>query len=173
MLHWKRSMGNPRSTQRSSAISRHAKTEAAAPLRDGLDPVCYYLSRVSEVAAVAEKEAIDLIVLFGSAARNRLGRESDVDVAVRFRHGRPGFEVEARVAAELDQALRPPRELDLVLLNQASPLLLALVAAEGVVLFEPSAEVWPLFRLYARKRFEDTEKYRRRHWQAFRERELK
>jgi predicted nucleotidyltransferase len=130
----------------------------------------YYSHHAEAVAAVAQQEGIDLVVLFGSAAKGRLRPDSDVDVAVRFVQGRPGFETEARVAGELHQALKPPRELDLVVLNGASPLLLANVAAEGIVLYAATPEVWPLFALYARRRFEDTAKYRERHWEALKER---
>ena len=141
--------------------------------QDAADPVAYYTAQPEAVAAVAQREGIDLVVLFGSAARGRLRAESDLDIAVRFVTGRPCFEVEARVAAELHAALQPPRELDLVLLNHASPLLLIQVVAEGISLYEASAEVWPLFWLYARRRFEDTEKYRRRRWEALQERYLR
>jgi predicted nucleotidyltransferase len=132
----------------------------------------YYTSRSVAVAAVAERAGLDLVVLFGSAARGQLRPESDVDIAVRFTQGKPGFEAEVRVAGELHEALRPPRELDLVVLNGASPLLLAQVAAEGLVLYAPSPEIWPRFWLYARRRFEDTEKYRRRHWESLKQRVL-
>jgi uncharacterized protein len=141
--------------------------------RDAADPIAYYTAQPEAVAAVALREGIDLVVLFGSAARGRLRAESDLDIAVRFVTGRPSFEVEARVAAELHAALQPPRELDLVLLHHASPLLLIQVATEGIPLYEASPEVWPLFWLYARRRFEDTEKYRRRRWEAHQERFLR
>src|SRR5438105_14748157 len=141
--------------------------------QDTADPVAYYTARSDAVAAVAEREGIDLVVLFGSAARGRLRAESDLDIAVRFAAGRPDFETEARVAAELHAALQPPRELDLVLLHHASPLLLIQVATEGISLYEASPEVWPLFWLYARRRFEDTEKYRRWRWEAHQERFLR
>jgi predicted nucleotidyltransferase len=130
----------------------------------------YYSARSEAIAAIAQQEGLDLVVLFGSAAKGRLRPESDVDVAVRFTQGRPGFETEARVAGELHQALQPPRELDLVVLNGASPLLLANVAAEGIVLYAATSEVWPRFWLYARRRFEDTAKYRQRRWEALKER---
>jgi hypothetical protein len=51
-------------------------------------------------------------------------------------------------------------------LHHASPLLLIEVAAVGIPLYEATAETWPLFQLYARRRFEDTEKYRQRRWEA-------
>lgn len=140
---------------------------------DAADPRAYYTAQPEAVTAVAQREGIDLVVLFGSAARGRLRAESDLDIAVRFVNGRPGFEAEARVAAELHAALRPPRELDLVLLNHASPLLLIQVAAEGIPLYAASPEVWPLFQLYARRRFEDTEKYRRQRWAMHLERFLR
>jgi predicted nucleotidyltransferase len=137
-----------------------------------IDTPEYYTTHSEAVAAVAERAGIDLVVLFGSAARGRLRRESDLDTAVRFAHGKPGFETEARVAAELHEALRPPRELDLVVLNGASPLLLAEVAGDGVVLYAASPETWSRFWIYARRRFEDTEKYRQRHWEALTRRVL-
>jgi predicted nucleotidyltransferase len=141
--------------------------------RDAAEPLAYYTAQPEAIAAVAQREGIDLVVLFGSAARARLRARSDLDIAVRFATGRPAFEAEARVAAELHAALKPPRELDLVLLNHASPLLLIQVTAEGIPLYAASPEVWPLFRLYSRRRFEDTEKYRRRRWETLQERFLR
>jgi predicted nucleotidyltransferase len=140
--------------------------------RDVTDPVQYYQAQPQAVAEIARQEGIDLVVLFGSAVRGRLGSESDVDIAVRFAGGRPEFAAEARVAAALHEALKPPRELDLVVLNHASPLLMIQVADDGVPLYEASAEVWPRFWLYARRRFEDTAKYRRRRWEALKQRYL-
>jgi predicted nucleotidyltransferase len=138
--------------------------------RDTADPVAYYTAQPGAVAAVAQREGMELIVLFDSAAQGRLRSESDLDIAVRFANGWPGFEAEARVAAELHAALNAPRELDLVPLHHASPILLIQVAAQGGPLFEASDEVWPHFQLYARRRFEDTEKYRRRRWATLLER---
>jgi predicted nucleotidyltransferase len=132
----------------------------------------YYQTRPEAVAEVAERAGIDLVVLFGSAARGQLRQESDVDIAVWFALGKPGFATEGRVAEELHEALRPPRELDLVVLNGASPILLAQIRAEGIVLYAASPETWPLFRLYARHQFEDSEKYRRRRWEALTQRVL-
>jgi predicted nucleotidyltransferase len=129
-----------------------------------------YLRSPEAIAAVAERWGIDLVVLFGSVARGRHRADSDVDIAVRFVAGRPGFPTEARVAGELHEALHPPRELDLVVLNRADPLLAANVAADGMPLYEASPELWLRFWLYARRQFEDTEKYRRRRWEAFKER---
>jgi predicted nucleotidyltransferase len=138
--------------------------------RDVADPRCYYTAQAEAVASVAQSAGIDLVVLFGSAARGRLKPQSDVDVAVHFVGDRPGFEEEARVAGELHAIFRPPRDLDLVVLNQASPMLLMEVAGDGIPLYASSADTWPLFWIYARRRFEDTEKFRRRHWEALKER---
>ena len=62
--------------------------------RDVADPPAYYTAEPEAVAHVAEREGIDLVVLFGSAARGRLRAESDLDIAVRFVNGQPGFEQE-------------------------------------------------------------------------------
>jgi len=161
-----------RAQEERTAIGNDTSMKSQRERRDVMDPVAYYTAQPEAVADIAQREGIDLVVLFGSAARGRLRGESDLDIAVRFLTGRPDFETEARVAAELHAALRPPRELDLVLLHHASPLLLIQVAAEGIPLYEASPEAWPLLQLYARRRFEDTEKYRRRRWEALTERFL-
>src|SRR5437870_12417858 len=111
-----------------SAVGNDTPMNLQRERRDVVDPVAYYTAQPEAVAAVARREGIDLVVLFGSAARGRLRAESDLDIAVRFVNGRPEFATEARVAAELHAALKPPRELDLVLLHHASPPLLIEVA---------------------------------------------
>jgi predicted nucleotidyltransferase len=112
---------------------------------------------------------LELLVLFGSAARGTASARSDVDVAVR-----------CAGAADLEAlhlALAPwlaTGRLDLVDLRRAGPLLAFEVARSGRVLFERHPGAFREFQSLASRRYCDTEKLRaaqRRAIHVFLERE--
>lgn len=75
--------------------------------------------------------------LFGSAARGQAAAHSDVDVAVYVDEGvlaRPGFGYQAELGADLQRALGRP-DVDVVILNRASPLLYHRVLRDGERVF--------------------------------------
>ncbi len=98
---------------------------------------------------------LQLLILFGSAARGRMRRTSDIDVAVQ-----------CEGAADLDALFMvlAPRlkssRLDLVDLRHAGPLLAFEVARSGRVLFERSAGAFRTFQSLASRRYADTRKLR-------------
>jgi predicted nucleotidyltransferase len=117
--------------------------------------------------AAALEHGLDLVVLFGSTAKGRRHADSDLDVAVRFATSGTSLSTlreEARVEGSLLEALQPRCEVDLVVLNGASPLLKWNVARDGVPLFCRSDATWTSFRIAAHREFEDTAKFRRRRW---------
>ena len=72
--------------------------------------------------------------LFGSRARDEAGPLSDVDLAVYVEPAvldRPGFGIDAELSSELQAALGRS-DVDVVLLNRASPLLYHRVIRDGV-----------------------------------------
>ncbi len=93
------------------------------------------------IAAVLESGAVSGVVsayLFGSEAQGRAHRESDVDVGVVLRYdehptARDRFETRLRLHAELGAALR--REVDVIVLNDAPPLLARRVVLSGYRVF--------------------------------------
>lgn len=83
--------------------------------------------------------------LFGSLAEGREHRESDVDVAVLLRHAaypsaKDRFDVRVRLAAELPGAL-DQRPVDVVILNDAPPLLGRRILATGRLILCNDAEL--------------------------------
>jgi predicted nucleotidyltransferase len=78
--------------------------------------------------------------LFGSQARGDAGPLSDVDVAVYVEPaalGRPGFGIQAELGSDLQAALGRS-DVDVVVLNQAPPLLYHRVLRDGVRLLSRS-----------------------------------
>lgn len=100
--------------------------------------------------------SVQLVVLFGSAARDRVRRDSDLDVAVR-----------ADEPVDLDAlyVLLAPRlatsALDHVDLRRAGPLLAFEVVRHGKLLYERDPGAFRTFQSLASRRYVDTEKLRR------------
>lgn len=121
------------------------------------------------IGAVARAHGLDLIVLFGSTARGRRRQGSDVDIAIRFAGPRteaPTLEQEAMASDALFRALKPRCELDVVVLNGASPLLRWNVAQHGMPLHAASPSDWVCYRIRAHREYEDTARFRRRQWEV-------
>jgi hypothetical protein len=61
--------------------------------------------------------------------------------------------------------MQPSCGLELVTLNRTSELVQKEVADHGIVLYADHPERWLLYRIQANRKYEDTEKYRRRRWE--------
>jgi predicted nucleotidyltransferase len=122
----------------------------------------------SPLPSLARRFGLRLIVQFGSTVTGRARSDSDIDVGVLTTRARSGrtFDWHCRLAVQLESALAPGRELDLVVLDGADPLLLFLVASHGRPLWAAHPSTWAEFRSYAGRCYDDTEHFRqeRRRW---------
>src|SRR5712691_1324264 len=106
------------------------------------------------LAWVCRRQAVRLLVMFGSAVRGLRRSESDLDLAVWME----AATMPPQVLTGLEVALRPlfPGErLDIALLNRASPLLQFQVAQYGSPLFEATPGIFQAFQVLASKRHAD------------------
>jgi predicted nucleotidyltransferase len=116
---------------------------------------------------IAERYGLDLIVLFGSHATGQARQTSDVDVAVRVTGGgrkrsiagRPCdvLEREGRLVNDLSDALQAAENLDLTMLNHASPLLRYQVARSGRPLYQAEPTTFTDFWLLALKSWRESQ----------------
>jgi predicted nucleotidyltransferase len=105
--------------------------------------------------AVALRYDLLLVVLFGSHAKGRELPRSDVDLAVLARRRAwDDLSWELDLEADLCSAM-PDRNLDLTLLNGASPVLAFEVACSGKPLFESDPTAFSRFRSYAARAYYD------------------
>ena len=127
---------------------------------------------------VAEQYALDLIVLFGSYAKGRARRGSDMDIAVRttqndFGQGNPSSEAfwEMDLIADLSRVIPAPEGIDLVILNRVdSATLLYEVSAYGIPIYQREPTAFHHFRSYAARRFYDDAKFRQWGWEYLKRR---
>ncbi len=91
-----------------------------------------------ELKQIIEKKDILLTYLFGSQARETAFDESDVDIAVLFDekvNSKDYFQLEGQLIGIFSQ-IYPQKEINIVNLNDASPLLKQTVVLEGKPLFK-------------------------------------
>jgi predicted nucleotidyltransferase len=104
---------------------------------------------------VAAEVGARLIVLFGSAARGDVRAPEDLDIGVLTR-----TPLDSIAATNRFMQLLHVSEIDIADLRRADPVLLALVARDGVPLFEEQPGEMMRFRSLAIRRFADTKKFR-------------
>lgn len=95
--------------------------------------------------------------MFGSVATGRARPASDVDIAILLDPSltaRRAFSLRLRLITELGAALGRP-DVDLVILNEASPLLAHRVLATGRLVFERSASARVRFQVQTANRYAD------------------
>jgi predicted nucleotidyltransferase len=99
-----------------------------------------------------------LAVLFGSTARGEARKGSDVDLGILLDPDTQ--ELRNKTLLELDRAAG--REVDVVFLNEAPPLLRFEIARDGVLLHEREEGLWTGFRAKAMVDWWDWAPYARR-----------
>lgn len=107
------------------------------------------------LSKLAKQYHLQMIILFGSVARQRSHSASDVDLAIL-----PQKPLTLKRELALRHALFTHfnREIDLVILPCNSPLLLGQIAREGQLLYGPKND-FLTFRVNAMKRFIDFKPY--------------
>src|SRR5438552_3934793 len=101
------------------------------------------LARVSHAIAecVSSRKEILAAYVFGSVASGRTRKDSDVDVAVLLRDGispSRSFQFRLKLMADLGAKLHRS-DVDVVILNEAPPLLAHRVLSKGKLTFDRSA----------------------------------
>ena len=110
-----------------------------------------------QIAPIAKKHGIILLLRFGSSVTGMLHERSDVDLAVLLERVPRSLEAHAELLQDLQQ-LFPEREVDLALLNRADPLFLRKIT-EACRLLHGSPRELQRLKIYAFKRYQDHRKY--------------
>jgi predicted nucleotidyltransferase len=110
-----------------------------------------------QIAPIAAKHGIVLLLRFGSSVTGRLHEQSDVDLAVLLERMPASLEAHGALESDL-QAFFPGRVVDLAILNHADPLFLKKVTEACELLYGSSSALQRL-KIYAFKRYQDHRRY--------------
>ena len=120
-------------------------------------------SHLAELKEMLVKHGVVLAYLFGSQAEGRARPSSDVDIAVLLPYDTPRskfFDARLSLTNELMDLLHK-NEVDVVVLNEATPLLAYQVLKNGKVLYEDSRTRPRVgFIVRVMKQYMDTEHFR-------------
>jgi len=107
--------------------------------------------------SIAEQYKLQLIILFGSQARNETTKSSDIDIAVLSHDVNLINNTSSQLSLifDLQYLMKDEGDIDLVILNSASPFLKYQVAMEGIPLYEQSEDFFLEFAIHAMKEYED------------------
>ena len=105
---------------------------------------------------VVGRSDIEAVILFGSVARGEARPDSDLDIGVLLNRQayEAGFDV-LRLIAEVSDVFERS-DIDVVVLNGATPLLMHRVVRDGHVLYARSNRAVAEFQIYAIQQYEDT-----------------
>lgn len=108
----------------------------------------------SQIASVAKKHQLDMVVLFGSQATGKTHPKSDVDIG--FTASR-SMELKELFGIEIDICKALGREdVEFVNLEKISPTMKKVIGDDGILLYEKFPGSFILFKLYAFKLYVET-----------------
>lgn len=103
------------------------------------------------IKKIAAEFHLDLIILFGSRAKNTAHAKSDFDVAIRSTK-KLSFKRELTLWREFDRIFP---NADLCNVGTATPLLLAAIVQDGVLLYERKHSLYAEFKIFAVNQYLD------------------
>jgi predicted nucleotidyltransferase len=99
----------------------------------------------SKIAEIAKKHELDLVVLFGSTARETTHAGSDIDIAVLSKKA-----ADVSLLTEEIGNVFQRNDVEVVNLSGASPFLMRAVAEDGVAIFESRKDFFTEWKVFAR-----------------------
>ena len=104
-----------------------------------------------EIAVLAKKYNLDLVVLFGSQASGRTHAKSDVDIAFSGK----GEIDKHKLVLDLDQLFKRD-DIETVDLSKASPTLMRAIVKDGGLLYEKDTTTFLRWKFYAIRTWMET-----------------
>ena len=105
-----------------------------------------------------ERQGILLAFVFGSFSSNRMRPSSDVDIGILFKTF-PHRDAIVELTADLSSILK--REVDLVVLNQGSPVLKMQILKYGILLYARNLKYFHQFFVATANEYDDLKRIRK------------
>lgn len=110
-----------------------------------------------QISEIAQNHHLRMVLLFGSAVSGGEHARSDLDIAVQYEAGAPGFRQFSDLLHDL-QEIFPEREVDLSSINHADPLFLKKITENCRLLYGAPGLLQRL-KIYAFRRYQDHRRF--------------
>ena len=104
-------------------------------------------AKKADIANIAKKHGLNLVVLFGSQATGRVHEKSDIDIAILGKQA-VDFDTQTKIWGEFSRVFNRD-DIEVVDIGTASPTLMRMVVEDGLLLFEATADGFFEWKLYA------------------------
>jgi uncharacterized protein len=104
------------------------------------------------------KPGVLLVLLFGSAASGKMTQDSDIDIGILFEHNPDIYQVN-ELKSELNSIFK--REIDIAVLNSASPILKMQVLKNGVLAWAKDKKPYNQFFVDTINQYDDLKQVRK------------
>jgi predicted nucleotidyltransferase len=115
----------------------------------------------AELAKIFKKQKVVSAYLFGSQAKDKVGPLSDIDIAISFGESvkaNERFDLRLETLGQLTDLFKTDK-IDLVVLNDAPPLLSHRILKEGILIFSDNNRKWLEFEVKAVLKYLDWKPY--------------
>lgn len=117
-------------------------------------------SRYSEIKELAEKNNLDLVVLFGSQAKGTAHKESDIDIGI---YSKLELNLDDKIQLGHDLSLIFQNDnVDISIISYFSPLLSLQILKDAKVLYERENGIAATLKFYSWKLFAESKPFRDR-----------
>lgn len=103
-----------------------------------------------------ENEGILFAYIFGSYAQNRIREDSDIDIAIYLKNK---IEIDEYLSMKMDLSEVTKREIDLVVLNDATPLLKYEIYKNNILLFTRDKTIESKYKVKTLFEYNDMKRY--------------
>ncbi len=115
-----------------------------------------FLNRIKNLFET--KDDVILAFVFGSCVKGSLTKESDVDVAILF-SSEPAFSDVLKIADKISEITK--READVVVLNNASPIIKMQVLKSGIIVKKKNSAEYNNFYVRTVKEYDELKRIRK------------
>lgn len=113
---------------------------------------------LNQLKKICTQYSINLLIIFGSYASDMFNEESDVDIAIMAENPYKILKTQKKLVGELSR-LFEYRDIDLILLNHADPLLRFIIARKGKLVYEKEKGFFNIFKVRAMSEHNDAQKF--------------
>ncbi|NLW40437.1 MAG: nucleotidyltransferase domain-containing protein [Tissierellia bacterium] len=103
-----------------------------------------------------EYEGIIFAYIFGSYAKGKVNKDSDIDIAIYLKEK---IDIETYLTIKMDLSEACKREVDLIILNEAVPLLKFQIYKNNILLFTRDKSIETRFRVRTLFEYNDMKRY--------------
>ncbi|OGQ47569.1 MAG: hypothetical protein A3I05_02090 [Deltaproteobacteria bacterium RIFCSPLOWO2_02_FULL_44_10] len=122
--------------------------------------LCEVMKQEKELRSFFRKLPVDLVFLHGSFSMQNMKPLSDIDIALLFQNDKGTFSLIGKIREKMEEVFGRT-DIDIAILNRASPLLWMNVLQTGKLLYCRNEKSFKQFRLKTIQRYLNTKHLRR------------